>query len=308
MTRALLTTLAVLMTTASPAAAQAAPGTFEWATYTGEGGTRRFKLYVPTTYRAGRPAPLVVLLHGCTQDPDDFARGTRFNEAAEAAGVLVAYPEQTGAHQPQKCWTWYDPAHQAAGAGEPAIVAGIARQVMASHAVDASRVFVAGVSAGGAMAVNAAAGYPDLFSAVGVHSGVAYRAAAGVMPALQVMKQGASSPDSLGAALTTALAGRRLPRLIAFHGTQDAVVAPENGRQLFGQWSRALGARDFLRDEETLGGRSVTRDRAGPGLQLWIVDGLGHAWSGGSPEGTYTDARGPDATREMLRFFLEDPC
>ncbi|HEX2203718.1 MAG TPA: hypothetical protein VHG91_10485, partial [Longimicrobium sp.] len=119
---------------------------------------------------------------------------------------------------------------------------------------------------------------------------------------------GAAAPDSLGAALTAALAGRRLPRLIAFHGAADAVVAPANGRQLFGQWSRALGARDFLRDEETIGGRTVTRDRAGPNLQLWMVDGLGHAWSGGSPEGTFTDARGPDATREMLRFFLEEPC
>ncbi|HEV7588043.1 MAG TPA: PHB depolymerase family esterase, partial [Longimicrobium sp.] len=153
--RTFLTTLAALTmtsTTAGAAAAQSA-GTFEWHTYTGEAGTRRYELFVPAGLQASRRAPLVVMLHGCTQGPDDFARGTRFNALAAEAGVIVAWPEQTGEHHPQKCWVWFDPANQASGRGEPALIAGITREVMAAHRVDPKRVYVAGVSAGAAMAV-----------------------------------------------------------------------------------------------------------------------------------------------------------
>ncbi|MBV9109063.1 MAG: PHB depolymerase family esterase, partial [Gemmatimonadetes bacterium] len=155
----------------SAQAAEQAPGTFEWHTWSGDAGTRRYKLFIPAGYDRARPAPLVVMLHGCTQDPDDFARGTRFNQLAGDAGVLVAWPEQPAEQQVQKCWSWYDPAHQAAARGEPAVIAGITREVMAGHAVDPKRVYVAGVSAGAAMAVNVAASYPELFAAVASHSG-----------------------------------------------------------------------------------------------------------------------------------------
>ncbi|HEX6039570.1 PHB depolymerase family esterase [Longimicrobium sp.] len=290
-----------------PAPGASAPAAWEWHTFTGPVGTRRYRLYVPAGYDASRPAPLVVMLHGCTQDPDDFARGTRFNEHAQRAGALVAYPEQLAEHNPQKCWTWFDRAHQAADAGEPALIAGITREVMASHAVDPSRVYIGGVSAGGAMAVNTAAAYPQLFAAVGVHSGIPWRAAGDVATALGVMRNGpardAALTDSARALLRAS--GRESIPMIVFHGAADVVVVPENGRRLASQWAVAAGARDFLRGDSTEGGLGYTRDRYGPLAELWMVEGLGHAWSGGSAEGTYTDARGPDASREMMRFFLE---
>ncbi|HEX9938459.1 MAG TPA: PHB depolymerase family esterase, partial [Longimicrobium sp.] len=248
MTRTLLAIAAALtMTSAMPddassqaAAAPSAPaaGSFEWHTYTGPEGTRRYRLFVPAKLEAGRPAPLVVMLHGCTQDPDDFARGTRFNHAAADAGVIVAWPEQAQAHQPMKCWNWYDPGHQSPR-GEPALVAAVARQVMAAQSVDPKRVYVAGVSAGAAMAVNTAASYPELFAAVGTHSGISYRAASDVPQALAVMRSGTTDPAIGAYALQDALGGRTLP-LIAIHGGADAVVFPVNSRQLAAQWAGVM--------------------------------------------------------------------
>lgn len=293
---------------AASAGGQAA-SSWKWATYTGPAGTRRYRLYLPSGHDAARPAPLVVMLHGCTQDPDDFARGTRFNEHAERAGAIVAYPEQLAQHNPQKCWTWFDRAHQAADAGEPAIIAGITREVMARHAVDPARVYVAGVSAGGAMAVNTAAAYPDLYAAVGVHSGIPWSAAGDVAAALGIMRSGPAEDAPLLEAARALLqsSGRASIPMIVFHGAADAVVNPENGRRLASQWAVAAGAKDFLRNPSTENGLAFTRDVWGPLAELWIVEGLGHAWSGGSADGTYTDPRGPDASREMMRFFLDHP-
>ena len=290
---------------APDAQAPVAPA-WEWATYAGPAGTRRYRLYVPSGYDPSRPLPLVVMLHGCTQDPDDFAGGTRFNEHAERAGVIVAYPEQTAQHNPQKCWTWFDPGHQSATAGEPAIIHAITREVMERYAVDSSRVYIAGVSAGGAMAVNTAAAHPNAYAAVGVHSGIPWRAAGDVGTALQVMRAGPHNQPELLEHARTQLrgAGRGPIPMIVFHGAADPVVNPVNGRLLAEQWAATGGAKDFLRSDSMMGGLAVTRDVWGPLVELWTVEGLGHAWSGGSPQGTYTDARGPDASAEMLRFFL----
>jgi poly(hydroxyalkanoate) depolymerase family esterase len=307
--RAILATLAALTmtSTAASAAAQAA-GTFEWHTYTGEAGTRRYKLFVPASLDASHPAALVVMLHGCTQDPDDFARGTRFNALAAEKGVMVAWPEQTGQNHPQKCWSWFDPAHQGSGRGEPALVAGITREVMAQRPVDARRVYIAGVSAGAAMAVNTAASYPELFAAVASHSGIPYRAASDVPHAISVMHGGSPDPAILAYALQDALSGRRLP-LIAVHGGADAVVSPTNSRQLAAQWAGVLHLSASPAERSTDGGLGVERTRwnaadGGTMVELVIVDGVGHAWAGGSPEGTFTDARGPDASRLILDFLL----
>ncbi|HWK89232.1 MAG TPA: PHB depolymerase family esterase, partial [Longimicrobium sp.] len=298
------------------------PGTFEWHTYTGDGGTRRYKLFVPGSYDRSRPAPLVVMLHGCTQDPDDFARGTRFNQVADSAGVLVAYPEQTAAENPQKCWSWWDPAHQRAGSGQAAQIAGITREVMARHAVDPSRVYVAGISAGGAMAVNVAVSFPTLYAAVGVHSGIAYGAARDVPSALAAMRAPAADPDpAADDAVTQALRARGTPLpLIAYHGEADAVVNVRNAAGLAGQWmlahDRAFPGREMatfvkhVRERfEVVGGLEIRQVHDYPRIPVLAttVGELGHAWSGGSPEGTYTDPRGPDASREMLRFFLANP-
>lgn len=304
--RGLLTTL-LAMTMTADAAAQS--GTFEWHTYDSEAGSRRYKLFVPASVDERHPAPLVVMLHGCTQDPDDFARGTRFNQLAAERGVIVAWPEQTGTHHPQKCWGWYDPHNQGTEPGEPGLIAGITREVMVSHAVDRRRVYVAGVSAGAAMAVITAAGYPDLYAAVGTHSGIPYRAAADVPHAIAVMHNGSPDPAILAYALQDALGGGRPPALIAIHGGADAVVTATNSRQLAGQWAGVLGLSASPAERTTEGGLGVERTRwktpdGKTAIELAIVDGLGHAWSGGSADGTYTDPRGPDASRLILDFLL----
>jgi poly(hydroxyalkanoate) depolymerase family esterase len=278
---------------------------WEWVEDNPASGPRRYRLFIPAAYTPSRPAPLVVMLHGCTQDPDDFARGTRFNQLADSAGVIVVYPEQSALRNPQKCWNWY----QELGAGEPAWIEQVTRQVMGRYRVDPLRVHIAGVSAGGAMAVNTAAAHPTLYASVGVHSGIPYGAARDLATALAAMRSGPANDGALADSARAVLrsAGRDWLPMIVFHGAADAVVNRENGRRLALQWAVAGGAKDFLRSEEQIGGLNVVKDRFGPAVELWMVEGLGHAWSGGSPEGTYTDARGPDASREMLRFFLSHP-
>jgi len=303
-----------------PAPAAAREASFTWETSPGETGPRRYRLFVPASYDGSREVPLVVMLHGCTQDPDDFARGTRMNEVAEEHGFLVAYPEQTAAGNPQKCWSWFDPAHQGRGRGEPEDVARIAREVMAARRVDPARVYVAGVSAGGAMALILAANYPELFAAAGSHSGVAFRAAGGVQEALRAMQRGAADTAGLGAAVARAMGERARPvPVIVFHGGADPVVRPVNAEQTAVQWAAFSGiagaplraSDDEERDPDGDGFRPArtrfldARGRAV--LEAWVVPGLGHAWSGGSAEGTFTETRGPDASREMMRFFLEHP-
>ncbi|NOG69045.1 PHB depolymerase family esterase [Roseicella sp. DB1501] len=277
--------------------------------FTGETGSRGYKLYIPGTHR-GAAAPLVVMLHGCTQSPDDFAAGTRMNALAEEHGCLIVYPGQTQAANAQKCWNWFSPGDQQRDRGEPALIAGITRQVMRDHAVDPRRVYVAGLSAGGAAAAIMAQAYPDLYAAVGVHSGLACGAAHDMPSAFAAMRQGAGGLRRPGQG-PAANSNRRIVPTIVFHADRDHTVNPRNGDQVIAQ-SAAGELRTTVQRGQVPDGHAYTRTlhldaNDQPVLEQWLVHGGGHAWSGGSAAGSYTDPRGPDASREMLRFFLEHP-
>ena len=277
-------------------------------------GPRRFKLYVPSRYDKSRPAPLLVVLHGCTQDPDDIARGTRFNAIAEETRMLVVYPEQPQKANGLKCWNWFDATHQRRDKGEPALIAEITQRVIGEYSVDARRVYVVGVSAGAAMALTVAYAFPEVFAAAGIHSGIAYGAATSVADAMKAMGAGAADPASLPAAVVNGMGSKRYFPAIVFQGAADKSVKVVNVSQVVSQLSESYAPGGLKQLSATPGlsegGYHFTKTvygNARPLIELWIVDELGHAWSGGSSEGTYTDPKGPDASREMIRFLLEHP-
>ena len=291
------------------AAAPATPdqGSLAAVAFQHGGSAHPFHLYVPASAAPSTGRPLILMLHGCTQDAQDFARGTRMNAAAEGAGALVLYPTQPRAANHNGCWNWFRPEDQHAGAGEPALLLAMVRQVMATQAVDPRRVYVAGLSAGGAMAAVLAREYPQVFAAAGVHSGLAAGAAHNMMGALSAMNSGAKGYEA-GAGHAPHVP--QVP-LIVFHGDRDTTVHPRNGEQL-------LHAAAPHTQAQTETGRSVDGQRytrttlSAPGVapvqaEHWLLHGAGHAWSGGDTRGSHASAGGVNASQEMLRFFLEHP-
>jgi poly(hydroxyalkanoate) depolymerase family esterase len=276
-------------------------GRFIEGHYSNAAGSRGYKLFVPGGYH-GQPLPLVVMLHGCTQSPDDFAAGTRMNFIASEQACLVVYPAQRSEANQAKCWNWFRRDDQQRGHGEPSLIAGITRQIMRDYAVDPRRVYVAGLSAGAAAAAVMGATYSDLYAAIGVHSGLACGAASDLPSAFIAMRQG-GEPDGR-------VADDRPPvPTIVFHGDRDCTVHPNNGDQILQQFRRTTHTQAKVHRGRATGGHGYTRtvhtDASGREIfEHWTIHGAGHAWSGGSPAGSYTDPRGPDATTEMLRFFL----
>ena len=284
-------------------------GRFDAFSYSNAAGTRAYRLYVPAGHSGG-PMPLVVMLHGGTQDAATFAAATGMNDLAERQGLLVAYPEQPRSANAGRYWNWFVPGHQRRGAGEPSLIAGITRHVTGRYGADVTRVYVAGFSAGGAMAAVMAAVYPDLYAAAGVHSGLPYAAAGDVASAFAAMKQGPPRPDRPQ--------GRTAP-LIVFHGDRDAIVAPANAAGLIDHAlaaaspDRRPGPPTTVTTGQVPGGHAYTRtcyqDPAGTALaERWTIHHGGHAWSGGVPHGSYTNPSGPDASAEFIRFFGEHPA
>lgn len=283
-------------------AEELAPGTFIDGSFACSAGQRRYKLYIPAK-AASSPRPLVVMLHGCTQNAGDFAAGTAMNMVAEEQGCLVLYPEQDRSANHNGCWNWFDTAQQQRDQGEPAIIAGMTRQVLAEQGGDGKRVFVAGLSAGGAMAAILGAEYPDLYAAVGVHSGLAAGSGKDMISGLHAMKKPARA----------AALGKAVP-IIVFHGDADHVVNAGNGDAVLRQFADAhpTSGSGALQKESSRGeaGRAYTktswRDAGGRRhAEQWVVHGAAHAWMGGKASGSHTDANGPCASTEMLAFFLE---
>ncbi len=305
------------------AAAEVGRDEFTSSSYTYLTQTRHYKLYAPPGH-VGRQLPLVVMLHGCTQDPDDFAAGTGMSERAREQGFFVLYPAQSQQANPSRCWNWFKRSHQQRDGGEPALIAGMTQAVIAQQNIDTRRVYIAGLSAGGAMAAIVAAAYPEIFAAVGVHSGLPCGAASDVAGALAVMKSGVAGPaiaakaSRVGTPRAVAMRSRTPVPTIVFHGDQDRTVHPRNGEQVISDvLGRAADAGESyalpkgraqveqgVSEQGQRYTRSTHHDDSGNTLaEHWLVHGAGHAWSGGRAEGSYTDAKGPDATREMLRFF-----
>lgn len=332
--------IALLILCASAARA----GSWAQGSVSNAAGTRNYKLWVPTNYDQKKLTPLVLMLHGCTQTPDDFAAGTNMNAVADANNFLVAYPEQPSSANPLKCWNWFDPAHQARDAGEPSLLVAVVKRVQTTHNVDDLHTYAAGISAGGAMAVTLGAAYPELFAAIGVSAGLEYKAAKDVTTALAAGANGGADPNAQGlqayqamlkfqgstAAATIKRAPRsfyprvrRLMRVIVFQGALDAVVRPINADQVISQWAQTNDLLDDANDNNSVddhvdsvtngavpNGHSFTRyvytDAKGkPMMEKWIVQNMRHAWAGGLTAGTYTDPKAPDASKEIWRFFQQ---
>jgi poly(hydroxyalkanoate) depolymerase family esterase len=310
------------------------PGSFDVHTFSNAAGTRRYKVHVPAG-TPERPRAVIVMLHGCTQSADDFAAGTQMNRLADEQGFLVVYPEQAAHANPSKCWNWFKPQDQRRDAGEPSLIAGIVHEVLRRHDADPRRVYVAGLSAGAAMAVVLGETYPDLFAGVGAHSGLAYGSAHDIPSAMAAMKGGRSGMPGLKAIGSDAGAPRtqaaQAVPLIVFHGDRDHTVQASNGAHIVQQARQAHAFHDAhklahvpgsptgqvpLHETNTTGiapggrrySRAVHADAEGQvWIEHWTVHGAGHAWSGGHASGSYVDERGPDASAEMLRFFMALP-
>jgi poly(hydroxyalkanoate) depolymerase family esterase len=281
-------------------------GKFVEAIYSNPAGSRTYKLYIPSRYQ-GQALPLVVMLHGGTQTPDDFAAGTRMNILAEEQTCLVVYPAQPSHANPAKCWNWFRPNDQRRDQGEPSLIAGITQQVMRDYVVDPQRVYVGGLSAGGAAAAIMGATYPDLYSAIGVHSGLPSGAADNLPSAFAAMR-GALEHSSDWNNISVAGGAPAMPTIV-FHGDRDTIVHHRNGDRVIAQSMTTATWQKNEKRGQVPGGHAYTctihTDASGRAvLEQWCIHGAGHAWSGGSPGGSYTDPLGPDVSREMLRFFL----
>jgi poly(hydroxyalkanoate) depolymerase family esterase len=307
----------------TPCTESSPQGEFVAGAHTHASLTRHYKLFVPPG-ADGRRLPLVVMLHGCTQDPDDFAAGTGMNALALEQGFYVLYPAQAQDANPSRCWNWFKHNHQSRDRGETAVIATMTRAVVQARGIDPERVYIAGLSAGGAMATLVAAAYPETFAAVGVHSGLPPGAARSLPEGLAAMRAGAHG-TALPGGIPVQMRSKASPPppadlpvpAIVFHGDHDQTVHPRNGEQVVAAVLRSrvrsansTDSSPIVEQGVSAQGRRYTRSthRSGTGRLIaehWLVHGAGHAWSGGQTAGSYTDAQGPDASREMLRFFLE---
>jgi len=287
--------------------------------------SRDYRLFVPASYQAGTPIPLVVMLHGCKQDPDIFAAGTRMNRLAESENFLVLYPKQDSSSNSDRCWNWYDPSNQNRGA-EAAIISGMVEKIKREYSVNKSRIYVAGMSAGGAMTSIMASCYSGMFAAAAVHSGLEYEAAGTPWAAetlLLLQWAGLTDPNIAGRdAYRCSGSRRRLMPVMVIHGDADKRVNVINADQVIKQFAQMNDYGDDGRDDDSIrsiptsttsgsvpNGRSYTVEHYNYGGRLLyqkvIVKGMAHAWSGGdnSQDVEHNDPQGPDASGLIWKFF-----
>ena len=324
----IIVVIPILLLQVLPKARADSSGIWQQYTYNGPAGSRPYFVYTPASYQVGTAVPLIVMLHGCTQTPADFAAGTQMDQLADQKQFIVVYPQQTSTYNQESCWNWFDPADQSRGSGEPAIITGIVQAVehkSSEWTIDIHRVYVTGLSAGAAMAVILGATYPDIFAAIGVASGLEYQAAKTSIEATTALRQGGPDPMQQGQVAYNAMgSAARVVPTISFHGTSDYLVYPLNGEQVVRQWMQTnhLASQNSYNASfqsptsttqgQVAGGHSYTsstwNDNKGRQVQeYWVVNGMGHAWSGGSSSGTFTDAQGPSATQAMYKFFMSHP-
>lgn len=296
-------------------------GTFKTYTYQG----KKFKVYLPKNYYFLKTYPLMVMLHGCTQSADDFAKGTNMNTLADEKGFIVIYPQQSSNANLKKCWNWFEPLHQLRGLGEPAIIAGMVKKVKRMHFIQHDKVFIAGLSAGGAMSIVMGVTYPELFSGIGVAAGLEYQAALNVFNAYAAMANQGPPPVRQGRVAHQVMGKRAKPMpVIVFHGNADSTVNVLNADQVVEQWittnnlafdGKVEGWIDHkpkeVREEKRQFGRDFTYAQYASlkgeiSIDQYTVNGMGHAWSGGNAEGSYTDEKGPDSSRIMWEFFMKN--
>jgi poly(hydroxyalkanoate) depolymerase family esterase len=327
------TTLLVFATVLLCFPAIARAGNWANGSVTNSSGSLNYKIWIPTGYTGKTPLPLVMMLHGCTQTPDDFAAGSRMNVIADQQNFLVVYPEQPAAANALKCWNWFEATQQSRGHGEPSLMAEIVRTVSRTYKTDTRRVYVAGVSAGGAMAVIMAATYADIFAAVGVQAGLPYKAATGLAEARPAMAATGAAPARLGQLAFNAMGdamgnlgnAKHVMRVIVFQGTKDGAVSVANADRIIAQWAKTNDLIDDAKDNNSVddvadrklagtvpNGYAFTEfvyndHRGKPLMEKWIVEEMKHAWSGGAAGVAYSDPKGPDASMQMWRFFRQSP-
>jgi poly(hydroxyalkanoate) depolymerase family esterase len=290
------------------------PGVSHWSSrrFEHKGQSHQAKVFLPSSY-VGRPLPMVVMLHGAQQNPDDFAAGTQMNQMAEKAGIIVVYPEQSESNNLIRCWDWYKASNHLRDSGDTAMLAALTCELIAEVNADGNRVYVAGMSAGGAMAINLAVLYPDIYAAAAVHSGIAFGVADDYVSALCAMNDGRGR-IRLPKVTSNPHPSRRAP-MIVFHGDADDTVHPRNSGQIV-EMSHLLRGQEKAAPSPTsmrveadhdhyAYSRYLWEEDGLPLAEQWVVHGLGHAWSGGHPDGTYTDQKGPNASIEIVRFFSQ---
>jgi poly(hydroxyalkanoate) depolymerase family esterase len=325
----IIVVIPILLLQVLPKARADSSGIWQQYTYTGPVGSRPYFVYTPANYQVGTAVPLIVMLHGCTQTPADFAAGTQMDQLADQKQFIVVYPQQTSMYNQEKCWNWFDAADQSRGSGEPAVIAGIVQaveQTTSQWTIDTHRIYAAGLSAGAAMTVILGATYPDIFAAIGVQSGLEYQAATTSTDSFTALRQGGPDPTQQGQAAYNAMgSAARVVPTITFHGTSDYLVYPINGEQVVRQWMQtnhlashntynaSFNSPTSTTNGQVAGGHSYSvytwNDNNGNEVQeYWLVNGMGHGWSGGSSSGSYTDPQGPGATPAIYNFFINHPA